>query len=88
MLEKDVYVIEDVYLNEEKLNDMEKEVKVVCESLRSLSFYKRMRTLSPHRRSLKDRMRDEMVSYVDMLRPGPPPSRGDDETSKRLAKQK
>ena len=66
-------------LNEDKSIDTEQEVKVVGESPRSLSFRDRMRGLSPHRRPLKDRMRDKTVSYVDLLRPGPPPSRRDDE---------
>jgi hypothetical protein len=34
--------------------------------------------LSPHRRPLKERMRDKTVSYFDLLRPDPPPSRRDD----------
>ena len=61
---------------------------MVSESSRSLSFCERMRGLWPYRRPLKDRMRDKTVSYVDLLRPGPPPSRRGDETSRRLAKRK
>jgi hypothetical protein len=79
-------------LNEDKSIDTEQEVKVVGESSRSLSFRERMKGLSPHRRPLKDRMRDKTVSYVDLLRPGPPPSRRDDEkkseASRRLATRK
>jgi hypothetical protein len=41
-------------LNEGKSNDMEKEVKVVGESSRPLSFCERMKELSPHCRPLKD----------------------------------
>jgi hypothetical protein len=59
-------------------------VKVVGESSKSLLFREMIRRLSPHRRSLKDRMRDKKISYIDLLRPGPPPS----ELSKKYAKQK
>ena len=54
-------------LNEDKSIDTEQNVKVVGEFSRSLSFRKRMKGLSPHRRPLKDRMRDKTVSYVDLL---------------------
>jgi hypothetical protein len=47
-----------------------------------------MKGLSPYRRFLKDQMMDKTVLYVDLLWPGPPPSRRDDETSWRLATQK
>jgi hypothetical protein len=77
-----------VELNEEKSNEREKEVKVVCESSRSLSFWKKMKGLSPYYHLVKDRMMDKTVSYVDLLRPGPPPSRRDNETSRRLATRK
>ena len=86
MLEEDADVIEDIDLNEEKSKDKEKAVKVVGKSLMSLSFCERMRGLSWHRHPLKDRMRDKMVSCIDLLQPGPP-SRRDDDTS-RLAKRK
>ena len=75
-------------LNEDKAIDTEQEVKMGGECSRSLSFPDRMRGLSPHRRPLKDRMRDKTVSYVDLLRLGPPPSRRDDGTSRRLATRK
>ena len=78
----------DVNVNEDKTTEMKEKVKVVGESSRSLSFRERMRGLSPHRRPLKDRMRDKTVSYVDLLRPDPPPSRRDDEISRRLVKRK
>ena len=47
---------------------------MVGESSRSLTFHERMKRLSPHCCPLKDRMKDKIVSYVDLLRPGPPPS--------------
>ena len=88
VLEKDIDVIEDDDFNEGKSKDSEKKVKVVGESSRSLSFREKMRGWSPHRRPLKDGMRDKTGFYIDLLRPGPPSSRRDDETSRRLAKQK
>ena len=82
----------DVDLDENKSIEMEENVKVAVESLKSLSFHKGMTGLSPHHRPLKDRMRDKLVSYIDLLRPGPPPLRKDDEmkskSSKRFAKRK
>ena len=60
-------------LNEDKSINTKQEVKVVGKSSRSLSFCERMKGLSLHRRPLKDRMKDKMISYVDLLRLGPPP---------------
>ena len=59
-------------------------MKVVRESLKSLPFRERMRALPPHHLPLKDRKKDKTVSYMDFLRPGPPPS----ESSKKYAKRK
>ena len=47
------------------------EVKVAGESSKTLSFRKKMRGLSPHRLPLKERMKDQTISYVDLLRPNP-----------------
>ena len=75
----------DVDLDEDKSNEMEEgEVKVEGESSNSLSFRKRIRGMTPHHLPLKDRKRDKTVSYIDLLRPGPPPS----ESSKKYAKWK
>jgi hypothetical protein len=74
----------DAHLNEDKSNETKQKVKVEGESLKSLSLKKKMRGLSPHRRPLKDRMRDKTIFYMDLLRPGPPPS----ESSKKYAKWK
>jgi hypothetical protein len=51
-----------VDLNEDKTIDTKKEVKVVAESLRSLSFSERMKILLPHRRPLRDWIKDKMIS--------------------------
>ena len=83
---------EVVDLSDDKSIDAEKEVKVIGKSSRSLSFHERMKDLSPYHRSLNDWMKDEMVCYVDLLRPGLHPSREDNEmkprASRRLANQK
>ena len=46
-----------VDLNEEKSIDAKKEIKVVGEFLRSLSFFERMKELLPHRCPLKYRIK-------------------------------
>ena len=81
-----------VELNEDKSIDMEEEAKVVGKFSRSLSFREWMKNLSQHHRQLKDRMKDKTVSYVDLLRPDPLPSRTNDkmipQASRRLAIRK
>jgi hypothetical protein len=72
-----------VDLNENKLIDMEEEVKVIHEFIRSLSFREMIKILSPRRRPLNDRMKDKMVSYIDLLQPGPPTSRKDNKNEAR-----
>ena len=64
----------DVDLNEDKSNETEHEVKVEGEFLKSLSFRQRMRVLPPHHLPMKDQMKDKTISYMNFLRPGPPPS--------------
>ena len=98
MLEKDAtrcvdYEGDDaVILSDNKLYDTEDEVKMVGESSRSLSFCEMMKRFSPHHCPLKDQMKDETICYIVLLRPGPPPSRTDNEikpqTSRKLAKRK
>ena len=61
MLEFLINIYYAVDLNEDKMTNTKEEVKVVSESLRSLLFRKRMKILSPHRRPLKDRMKDKML---------------------------
>ena len=74
----------DTDLGEDKPKETKQKVKVVGESSKSHSFRERIRGLSPYHLPLKDRMRDKTVSYMDLLRPGPPPS----ESSKTYAKRK
>ena len=57
----------DADLDENKLNKTEQEMKVEGESSKSVSFLERMRGLLPHRRPLKDRMKDKTISYVDLV---------------------
>jgi hypothetical protein len=75
----------DADVNEDKSNETEEEeVKVVGESSKSLSLRERMRALPPHHLPLKDRKKDKTISYMDLLRRGPPPS----DSSKKYAKRK
>ena len=55
----------DVNLNEDNSKETEQEVKVEGESSKSLSLRQMMRALPPHHLPLKDRMRDETISYRD-----------------------
>ena len=54
--------------NDEESNDVEQEVKPKVEIPKILSFRERMERLSPHRLSLKERMKDQTISYLDLLR--------------------
>jgi hypothetical protein len=66
----------DIWLKPGDVNDNSidiEEVKVAGESSKTLSFRKKMRRLSPHRLPLKERKKDRMISYVDLLRPNPLP---------------
>jgi hypothetical protein len=75
----------DADVDEDNSNEMEEEeVKIVGESSKSLSFRERMRALPPHHLPLKEQKRDKTIFYMDLLRPGPPPS----DSSKKYAKRK
>ena len=79
---------EDISVNEEKKINRDDDINELGESLKSLSFRERMRGLSPHHLPLKDRLRDKTVPYIDLFRPGPPPSRRDNDTSRIMTKRK
>ena len=85
--EKDAGENEDSFVNDDKTTTNEVDEKGVEKSSRSLSFRERMRGLPPHCLSLKDRRKDKTVPYIDLFRPGPPPSRRDDDISRRMAKR-
>ena len=59
---------------------------------KDLSFHERMKRLSPHRLPLKERMKDRTISYVDLFRPDPLPTRLEQDpmprVSRRLALQR
>ena len=61
--------------DEEESNDMEQGTESMAELTKVLSFYERMKRLSPHWLPLKERMKDQTISYVDLLRPDPLPAR-------------
>ena len=78
--------------DDEESNDMEQGTKPMAELTEDLSFRERMKRLSPHRLPLKERMKDRTISYVDLLRPNPLPTRLEQDpmprVSRRLALQK
>ena len=79
---------EDAFINDDKTTTREVDEKSVGKSSRSLSFREKMRRLPPHSLLLKDRLKDKTVPYMDLFRPGPPPSRRDEDTSRRMTKWK
>ena len=50
----------------ENLIDVE-EVNIAMESSKTLPFHERMKRLLPHCLPLKEWMKDQMISYVDLL---------------------
>ena len=50
----------------DNLIDVE-EVNIAMESSKTLSFRERMKRLLPHCLPLKEWMKDQMISYVDLL---------------------
>ena len=73
-------------------SDDVEEVNIAAESSKILSFCERMKRLSPHRLPLQERMKDQTISYVDLLRPDPLSPKTDNEwkpqSSRRLARWK
>ena len=78
--------------DDEESNGVEQGTKPMAELTEDLSFRERMKRLSPHRLPLKERMKDRTISYVDLLRPDPLPTRLEQDpmprVSRRLALQK
>ena len=64
----------------------------MAELTEDLSFRERMKRLFPHRLPLKERMKDRIISYVDLFHPDPLPARLEEDpmprVSRRLALQK
>ena len=61
--------------DDDELNEVEQRTKPMAGLTKDLSFHERMKRLSPHRLPLKERMKDRTISYVDLLRPDPLPTR-------------
>ena len=55
--------------DEEESNDMEQEAEPKVEIPKVLLSCERMKRLPPHRLLLKEWMKDQTISYVDLLRP-------------------
>ena len=79
---------EDGFVNDDKTTNNEVDEKEVVESSKFLSFRERLRGLPPYSLTLNDRLKNKMVPYIDLFRPDPPPSRRDDDTSRKMIKQK
>ena len=81
-----------------KINDVDSDDNsddvedIAVESSKTLSFREKMKRLSPHRLPLKEQMKDQTISYVDLLRSDPLPPRTNNEwkpqSSRRLARWK
>ena len=59
---------------EEESKDMEQGTEPMAELTKALSFFERMKRLSPYRLPLKEWMKDRTISYIDLLRPHPLPA--------------
>ena len=57
--------------DEDNMVDEEEEVKEAVEKPKPFSFHESMRGLSPHCLPFQERMKDQTISYVDLLRPDP-----------------
>ena len=57
--------------DDKESNDVEQGTEPMAELIEVLSFRERMKRLSLHWLPLKERMKDQTISYVDLLRPNP-----------------
>ena len=53
--------------DEEESKDVEQRTGPMVELTKALSFFERMKRLFPHRLPLKERMKDQTISYVDLF---------------------
>ena len=72
---------------EEESNDKEQEVKDVADPPRTLSFCKTMKKLLPHHLPLKERMKDQSISYVDLFCPDSYSIRSDEDPMPRVLRR-
>ena len=61
--------------DDDESNDVEQGTEPMVELTEVLSFRERMKRLSSHPLPLKERMKDRIISYVDLLCPDPLPAR-------------
>ena len=78
----------DAGVNEENTINRDDEMTEVGKFSKSMSFRQMMGGGEPHNLPLKDRLKDKTVPYRDLFRPGLPPLRRDDDTSRRMVKRK
>ena len=73
--------------DDEESNDVEQGTKPIAEVTEVLSFRERMKRLSPHWLPLKVRMKDQTMSYIDLLRPDPLPIRLEQDPMPRVSRR-
>ena len=73
--------------DDDESNDVEQRTKPMAGLTKDLSFRERMKRLSPHRLPLKERMKDRTISYVDLLRPDPLPTRLEQDSMPRVSRR-
>ena len=61
--------------DEEESNNVKQGAEPMAKFTKVLSFHERMKRLSPNWLSLKKRMKDRTITYVDLLCPDPLPAR-------------
>ena len=70
--------------DEKESNNVEQGAEPMAEATKVLSFRERMKRLSPHWLPLKERMKDQTISYVDLLHPDLFPTRVEDPSHEYL----
>ena len=60
-------------------NDEDEEGKDVADPPRTLLFLEKMNKLLPHCLPLKEQMKDQSISHIDLLHPNPYPTREDED---------
>ena len=78
--------------DEEESKDAEQGTEPMAELIKALSFFERMKRLSPHQLPLKEWMKDRTINYIDLLRLDPLPAKLEEDpmpqVSRRLALRK
>ena len=73
--------------NEEESKDVEQRTELMAELTKALSFFERMKRLSPHQLPLKERMKDRTISYVDFLHLDPLLAKLEEDSMPRVSRR-